>query len=127
MLMPEISPHTLSKALPLGKTGTKKKEKNQRQIEPFSLKKKDFLYGPSQYLKTELKKIKAKREQLYKYATTALQGFLFASYDAVTSCAFVDVLLCEVIFLQIPRLYTSHEKITNFVDDGEVQFISNKF
>ena len=39
MLMPEISPHTLSKALPLGKRGKKKKEKNQRQIEPFSLKK----------------------------------------------------------------------------------------
>ena len=82
-------------------------------------------------MKVELKgnreKYKAKREQLYKYATTALQGFLFASHDAVTSCAFVNVLLCEVIFLLIPRLYTSHEKITNFVDDGEVQFISNKF
>lgn len=78
-------------------------------------------------LKGKREKYKAKREQLYKYATTALQGFLFASYDAVTSCAFVNVLLYEVIFLLSPRLYTSHEKIANFVDDGEVQFISNKF
>jgi len=38
--MPEISPHTLSKALPLGKKG--KKKKNQRQIEPFSLIKRIF-------------------------------------------------------------------------------------
>ena len=59
--MPEISPHTLSKALPLGKKGTKKKKKRTKGKSSRFLLKKGFSLWAEPILENRAKKNKCEK------------------------------------------------------------------